>query len=49
MGQGVIGMVFYCSVVWERVIDMVFVLCVGVAACNMYGLCTVWCCAACHG
>ena len=28
--------------VWQRVTCMVRVLCGGVVACHMYGLCTVW-------
>ena len=34
----------YCAVVMQRIIIMVCVLYGGVAACNMYGVCTVWRC-----
>jgi len=31
----------YCVVVWRRVIGNVCVLCSGVAACHMYGECSL--------
>jgi len=34
----------YCVVLYQRVIGMVCVECGGLAACYMYGVCTVWLC-----